>query len=250
MHDDKNWVVDVRLSYSVRAHSPDAALGAVLPLISLGRDRYGPQPDVADYTVHERQESVREPTTPAAQSSLAKSVYTAKEVAVFLNISTASVYENIPCMRIGGSRRYSRTVIQEIMDRGSAPKPDPPPQPTPVYHERRRPEKPAKVISKAQPREKPFMKISEVAKMLRLSPPKVRQLIDAKKIHYFEIQGGGRQIRRDAVEHYIKGRTPREFLEHVIAEGDKAGLFKDDPESFGKVVEEWRAAWPGDGNEK
>jgi len=52
---DKDWLVDVRLSYRVRAASPDAALGAVPPLLRLGRDRYRPQPDVADYTVRERQ---------------------------------------------------------------------------------------------------------------------------------------------------------------------------------------------------
>jgi len=99
MLDDKNWVVDIRLSYNVRAQSPDAALGAVLPLISLGRDRYGPQPDVADYTVHERLEIQNESPATRSDPGLTKSVYTAKEVAELLNISTASVYEKIPAYR-------------------------------------------------------------------------------------------------------------------------------------------------------
>jgi hypothetical protein len=35
MLDDKNWLVDIRLSYNVKAISPDAALGAVLPSFRL-----------------------------------------------------------------------------------------------------------------------------------------------------------------------------------------------------------------------
>lgn len=242
MLDDKTWVVDIRLSYSVRAYSPDAALGAVLPLIALGPDRYGPQPDVADYTVHERVEALTESPSPTSQPGLSKTVYTAKEVAELLHISKASVYEKVPCMRIGGSRRYSRAVIQEILERGIVS--DPPPRPTPVYHERRRPEKPAKVVTKATPpRPKPFASVAEVARMLRLSPSKVRQLLDDQKIHYFGAYGR-RQIRRDAVEHYVAGGTPRQFVEKMIADGEKAGYFKDDPESLQQVVEQWRAAWP------
>ena len=42
MLDDKDWVVDIRLSYTVRSISPDAALGAVLPLLALGPYRYSP----------------------------------------------------------------------------------------------------------------------------------------------------------------------------------------------------------------
>jgi excisionase family DNA binding protein len=243
MLEDKDWVVDVRLSYRVKAASPDAALGAVLPLLSLGRDRYGPQPDVADYTVHESLHLAAETSPKALPPGLSKSVYTAKEVAEILNISTASVYEKIPCMRIGGSRRYSRAVILEILERGSIPEPQ---RPVPVYHERHRPEKPPKVVSKAPPIPKPFMTISEVAKTLRLSPYKIRQLLDAKKIHYFETQGGGRNIRRDAVAHYVNGGTPRQFLERVLAESQDAGQFRDDPTKFERIAAEWRAMWPED----
>ena len=237
---DKDWIVDIRLSYRVRAHSPDAALGAVLPLIALGRDRYGPQPDIADYTVRERAEITTDPPV-TSHPSLTKAVYTAKEVAEILHISTASVYEKIPCMRIGSSRRYSRAVIQEILDRGSLP--EPPPRPTPVYHERRQSEKRAKVVSKTPAPNEPFATVTEVGRMLRLSPYKVRQLLDAKKIHYFETNGH-RNIRRDAVEHYVAGGTPRQFVERLIADTEKAGKFKDDLETLQQIAEQWRAAWP------
>jgi len=242
MLDDKTWVVDIRLSYNVRAVSPDAALGAVLPLIALGRDRYGPQPDIADYTVHERQQSTVESSPGRPDSGLSKTMYTAKEVAELLHISTASVYEKIPCMRIGGSRRYSRAVIQEILERGSIP--EPPPRPPPVYHERRRPERPAKVTSRVPAPPKPFMTIAEVGKMLRLSKYKVRQLLDARKIHYFEIQGGDRRIRRDAVEHYVNGGTPREYVEKQIAEAEADPTFRDDPEMLAEIAAKWREDWP------
>jgi len=242
MLDEKEWVVDVRISYNVKAISPDAALGAVLPLLSLGRDRYGPQPDVADYTVHERPSSAAPSVLPTTHPGLSKSVYTAKEVADLLNVSKATVYEKIPCMRIGGSRRYSRAVIQEILERGHVP--EPPPRPAPVHHERRRPEKAAKVASKASPRPKAFMTVAEVAKTLQLSTHKVRQLLEARKIHYFEGEGGAKQIRHDAVEHYVNGGTPRQFVERIVADGEKAGHFRDDPEALRRIADEWRAAWP------
>jgi len=199
------------------------------------------QPDIADYTVHERLSPAADSSSKSVPPGLSKSVYTAKEVAEILSISTASVYEKISCMRIGGSRRYSRAVISEILERGSIPESE---RPLPVYHQRRRPEKPAKVVSKAPPAPAPFMTVNEVAKTLRLSPYKVRQLLDAKKIHYFERQGGGRNIRRDAVEHYVKGGTPREFIERVLTEGMDAGHFRDDLGSFERIAEQWRAAWP------
>lgn len=41
---DKEWTVELRLAYCVKAASPDQALGAVLPLLSLSRDRYGLNP--------------------------------------------------------------------------------------------------------------------------------------------------------------------------------------------------------------
>jgi excisionase family DNA binding protein len=241
MLDDREWTVEIRLAYTVNAASPAQALGAVLPLLSLDRDRYGPQPEIADYTVRERSAVPSPAADNAPPSGLTKSVYTAKEVAEILHISTASVYEKIPCMRIGGSRRYSRTVILEILEKGSVP--DPPPLPVAIYDERQQPEKPAKVASKAQRPQKPFATVTEVARMLRLSASKVRELLDAKKIHYFETDGR-RQIRRDAVEHYVAGGTPRQFVERMIADGEKAGYFKDDPESLQQVVDQWRAAWP------
>jgi excisionase family DNA binding protein len=132
MNEQRDWIVDVRVSYRVEAASPDQALGAVLPLLSLGRERYGPQPEVADYTVRER------PTAPAAVNSaygepaaheLSKPIYTAAEVAEILGVGKATVYQRLPSIRIGGTVRFARATLQHILEHGLDEKPPESPKP-------------------------------------------------------------------------------------------------------------------------
>ena len=102
--------------YTVKAGSLPQALGALLPLLSLDRDRYGPQPEIADYAERERSAAL----TPAADepppSGLTKSVYTAREVAEILHISKASPNRSRPTSR----RRSSETRVASPI-RGDRP---------------------------------------------------------------------------------------------------------------------------------
>ncbi len=167
-----------------------------------------------------------------------------------MNVSVASVYGKILSMRIGGVRRYSRAVIQEILEKGSVPEPSP--RPTPVHHERHRPATPAKVVSRNSRAREPEpeterkrpLTIREVAKMLRLSPYKVSQLVEAKKIHYIEFGNGKKYFRPDAVEYYIAGGTARQFVEKVIADAESDPRFRDDPDAVARFAAEWREEWP------
>ncbi len=76
-----------------------------------------------------------------------------------------------------------------------------------------------------------------VAEILYISTASVYE-----KNHYFEVDGQ-RRIRRDAVEHYIAGGTPQQFIERVIADGEKGGYSKDDSDAMQLLAEQWRAAW-------
>jgi hypothetical protein len=138
MLDEKLWTVDIRLSYSVRAASPNIALGAVLPLLSLGRDRYGAQPEIADYTVHERQQPTAQAPAHPAPPTVTKPIYTAKEIAEILEISVSSVYGRIPSMQIGVCEDTAAPLSSRSCMKA---RPNTTPYPIPIRHDHRSAEK-------------------------------------------------------------------------------------------------------------
>lgn len=249
MLDQRNWTVEIRLAYDVNAISADQALGAVLPLVSLGPDRYGPQPKIADYTVREVANTA--PTvTPAADPlhGLTKAVYTAKEVAQILHISVTTVYAKVPSMTIGGARRYTRAAVLNVLEHGIERDAESQ-RPTRVYYDRRmRPEKPAKIVRpKREKADSPFVTIAEAAKILSISKYRMRQLIEAKKIYYHDSYGR-KSVSREAIDNFIAGRSPRAFVEKRLAEVRDDPVFRT-PEEFKEFADEWLAKWPEEPHE-
>lgn len=244
MIEERLWLVEIRLAYDVQADSADRALGAVLPLVSLGPDRYGPQPQVADYTVRERastQDAVKE--SGDRMHGLTKAVYSADEVADILDVGRSTVYTLVPCVRIGRARRYARAAILEVLEHGlerpQRPEPvryvRPPRQATKLrpqneHHERKRPESAT-------------VTITEGARMLRISLAKFKQLIENRKIFYYESLGK-RSIPRRAVEMFVNGETPRAYVEAQIAYAMSQSSWEKDRADLEPIIEKWRAEWP------
>jgi len=244
MQEARNWTVEIRLAYDVMANSADQALGAVLPLVSLGPDRYGPQPKIADYTVREISGDTKSiPASTDPVHGLTKPVYTAKEAAGLLGISLNLVYSRIPSMSIGRLRRYSRAAILNVLEHGIERDVEPQ-RPVRVSYDRpMRREKVAKVvIAKSEKTKSPVVTIKEAAKLLRISPYKMRQLVEAKKIYYHD-DYGKKYIPREAIKHFTDGRTPREFVVRRLAEVKDDPVFTT-PEDFEKFAAEWLAKWP------
>lgn len=245
MLEQTSWTVEIRLAYDVNAPSADQALGAVLPLVSLGVDRYGPQPKIADYTVRELSGRAQTATATADPlHGLTKAVYTAKEVAEILHVSVHTVYSRVPSMTIGGARRYTRPAVLTVLERGveRGAKPEQPAMA--IYDRATRYNRPAKIVQpKREKQDSRFLTIKEAANMLRISPHKMRQLIDERKIFYFESYGR-KTISREAIQHYLGGQSPRAFVEKQIAEAKDDPNWKNNLEGIERVAAEWRAKWP------
>ncbi len=245
MMGEQDWIVEIRLAYTVKAGSPDEALGAVLPLVSLGRDRYGPQPEIADYTVREHPKEAIVVSTTDSTQGLTKAVYTAKEVAEILGMSVHTVYEKLPSMRIGKLHRYSRAAVLDVMEKGVQPKPPEVPERV-LYRGRRRAEASARVTEKEKPKaDAPLLSVPDAAKLLRLSSYKLRQLLDAKEIYHMK-SGRKIMIPRVAAENFVNGLSPRAFVEARLREARDDPTWKDMPEELERFATEWRAEWPDD----
>ncbi|HXM17888.1 MAG TPA: helix-turn-helix domain-containing protein [Candidatus Tumulicola sp.] len=244
MLESKDWTVEIRLAYDVKASSAEQALGAVLPLLSLGPERYGAQPRVADYTVREiAPEALAVLTTDDPLQGLVKPVYTAKEAAQILGISLNNVYTRIPSMSLGRLRRFSRAAILRVLEHGVDREPEP--KPEPIRHDRTlRREMPAKIVrSRRQKTESPVVSITEAARMLRISAAKVRQLLEQRKIYYSEYSGR-KTMPRQAVQNYIDGLTPRAFVEAELVGAEDDPMWRNDREGLEQFAAEWRAQWP------
>jgi excisionase family DNA binding protein len=244
MVEEKPWRVEIRLAYDVRADSADRALGAVLPLVSLGPDRYGPQPQIADYTVREHAAAhVAVKESDDKMHGLTKAVYSADEVANILGVGRSTVYALVPCVHIGRARRYARAAILEVLEHGL----ERPQRPEPVRYVRppRQTAKPPPQVER-QKRKRPesaSLTITEAARMLRISPAKFKQLIEDRKIFSYE-NYGKRSIPRKAVEMFIEGQTPRAYVEAQIAYAMSQPSWEKDRADLEPIIEKWREEWP------
>jgi hypothetical protein len=244
MLEQRSWKVEIRLAYDVTAGSAEQALGAVLPLLSLGPDRYGPQPRIADYTV--REIATEAPSTVARGDplqGLTKPVFTAKEAAAILGLSLNSVYTRIPSMNIGRLRRFTRAAILNVIEHGVESEPMPIPEPV-RYHRPRHQEKPAKVMGPAPEKlESPILTLKAAANLLRISRSKLIQLLDEMKIYYSNSYGR-RTIPRQAVQNYIDGLPPRAFIEKELSAAKDHPMWRNDLKGLEDFAKEWRAKWP------
>ncbi len=235
----KRFTVGLELSYTVDAESADAALRAVLPMVR----------DAESVAYKIREETARPIAISEAHAKpyaeLTKSVYKVNEVAAILGISRNAVYERVPCIRVGSRRLYPRATIVDVLQNGLKREEAP-------VRELRRPRRraapaPARIVKKSPPlgaaAELPKrLTMKDAAAMLRLSYSKAKELFDSRKI-YSADSYGKRLISRDAVEHYLKGRTAREFAEMLIDRAKSDPYYKDKQETVEDFAREMRDKW-------
>jgi len=236
------FIVEVHSSYIVEAEAPDSALQVVLPM--------APSADNVSYSVRR----LSEPPAVTIEASrdpyahLTRSAYRANEVAEILGVSKSVVYEKVPCIQVGSRRLYPRATIIDLL-RNGLKKAESVLQPV----ERRWKESPrrtAKVVSFALPERtrdlpdapKP-LSMKEAAKLLRISYAKARELFETRKI-YSSNHYGKRIIPTSAIEHFLEGKTPAQFVEVLIERARADGIFKDDPKALEEAANELRREWP------
>jgi excisionase family DNA binding protein len=170
-------------------------------------------------------------------------MYTAKEIAAILNLSVATVYQRIPGMRIGDARRYSRATVLDVIQNGVAMEPRPE-APQRVQYERRGRVKhlPRVVAKRPEKIESPTLTIKEAGKLLHLSPSKVRQLLEQRRIYHVR-EYGKTTIPRDALQFFIDGQSPRDFVEKLITYARNNPSWQKDINLLEEAAAKMRAEW-------
>lgn len=219
------FVVELHLSYTVEADTPDSALRAVLPMVG--------NAESANYSVR----SITKTSTPATpiepHSHLTKATHKAKEVAEILGIARNAVYERVPCIRVGSRRLYPRATIIEILQHGLKKEE---PLIDPVGRTRHEPiQKAPKIVRESKPKahdldvasspDKPLT-VRDAAVMLGVSYAKAKELFETRKI-YSLVSNGKRIVVPAAVHHFLRGGTPLQFVETLIDYARSNGTFED-----------------------
>ena len=180
-------------------------------------------------------------------ADLVKSVYKVEEVAEILGISRHSVYERVPCIRVGSRRLYPRATLVDVLKNGLKTQ-------SKKIREPRKPNlrsiahAPALVIApmsqqSATSTERPGrFTMKNAATMLRLSYTKTKELFDTGKI-YSADSYGKRIISREAVEHYLNSGTPLQYVEMLIDRSKSDPYYKDKQELVERFAREMRAKW-------
>jgi len=107
---------------------------------------------------------------------------------------------------------------------------------------------PARIVKKSPPLDAAAAELPKrlamkaAAAMLRLSYSKAKELFDSRKI-YSADSYGKRLISRDAVEHYLKGGTAREFAEMLIDRAKNDPYYKDKQQMVEDFAREIRDKW-------
>jgi predicted transcriptional regulator len=240
----KQFTVSLEHSYTIEAESADAALRAVLPMV---RDAEG-----VAYSVREIAPRPIEIVDSGVglYANLTKSAYKAQEVAELLGISRHSVYERIPCIRVGSRRLYPRAAIVDVLQNGLKSK-EPTIQEAPRSRRYTAPPKSAKIPTANQSvpmvagaldaRTKQFT-MKDAAVMLGISYSKVKELLDARQIYYVESYGK-RILMKDSFEHFLNGGSAWQYAEMLIERGRNDPNFKNDQGIVDKVAQEMRETW-------
>jgi excisionase family DNA binding protein len=222
----KQYLVEVRLTYDVRADTADEALRLVSPAIQ------DDETMAVEYSVRER----REPMPSSERKSpelhgLTKPVYTVTEVASILGTSRSSVYElarrSNSSTRLGRRVLIPRSSLVAFLNGDLPPKEEVAPAPvTPSMPMRRNPVRRSSLPEavtpvgrqpqKSEVKEKDPVSITEAARMLHVSTSRVRELLDERKIYYTEYYGK-RTIPKKAIENFVNGLPAIALLQENIA---------------------------------
>lgn len=231
----KRYTVGLELSYTVEAESADAALRAVLPMVR----------DAESVAYRIREESAHPTAMPAEPyANLTKSVYKGAEVATILGISRNSVYERVPCIRVGSRRLYPKATLVDILQNGLKTE-DPTIRQARKPYRRGVPHTPARIAKKTAdeaescPRR---LTMKSAAELLRLSYAKAKGLFDSRQIYYADSYGK-RIVLRDAIEHYLKGGTALQYVEKLIEGAINDPYYKDKQELVEDFAREMRSKW-------
>lgn len=237
----KRFTVGIEHTFTVEAESADAALRAVLSMV---RDA-----ESVAYSVREIAPTPIE-ARDGAHANLKKSAYKAQEVAELLGISRHSVYERIPCIRVGSRRLYPRAAIVDVLQNGLKSK-EPTIQEAPRSRRYTAPPKSAKIPTANQSvpmvagaldaRPKQFT-MKDAAVMLGISYSKVKELLDTRQIYYVESYGK-RILVKDSFEHFLNGGSAWQYAEMLIERGRNDPNFKNDQGIVDKVAQEMRETW-------
>ena len=246
----KHYSVEVRITYEVDAESAEDALRQVSSAL-VERDGI-----FAEYLVRERHEAAASAAPQRDDyQGLDKPVYTVAEVASYLGSSRASVYEmvrrGIKCIRMGRRVLIPRGTILAILngevrleDREVPP---PPPLRRPAQRVQ---ESPRAVVTPAVPvrqhrakteKSEPKSPVSatEAASTLRISVPRLRELMAQRKIYYVD-HGRRPRVPLKAIENFANGLPARALLEENIAHYKASGSWDDEDEQIAtKLLAEW-----------
>ena len=246
----KRYLVEVRLSYDVRADTADEALRLVSPAIQ------DDETIAVEYSVRERHEAAPpiESKSPELHG-LTKPVYTVTEAASILGTSRSSIYElarrGASNTRLGRRVLIPRNTLVAFLN-GELPLKEPvSPEPvSPTRPMRRNPVKkstlPEAVTAVRRPPQKPEVKektsvsITEAARLLHVSTSRLRELMDQRKI-YFTDYYGKRTIPKKAIENFVNGLPAITMLEENIAYYRANNQMDAEMEEIAaKLLAEWR----------
>ena len=245
----KRFLVEARLTYEVEASCPDEALRSVSTSV------YDSNAVNVEYNVRHGREVAPSPSPKRDDDhGLDKPVYTVAEVASMLGSSRSSVYElvrrGVKSIRMGRRVLIPRGSVAAILngeaqlDEREAP---PPPLPTRRRPQRVRESGRAEIIppvrerpKREPPKPKPFVSVTEAARMLRMPAPKLRELMAQRKIFYSDDYGKQR-IPVQAIENFVNGLPAIALLEQNIAAHRAEGPFDDELEEIAqKLLAEWK----------
>ena len=255
----KTYVVHARLTYEVRAGTPDEALR----LVSLNVDH--DQAISVEYSIRERQQEPVAPKQPVMPKGpepsdlhgLTKPVYTVSEVASILGASRYSVYElvrrGVVCVRLGRKVLIPRSTIVALLNgevrptEPEAPAPIRPKNPSRGHRKPKASTVPEVVVPVRQTRrqdvkEKSSVSITEAARILHISTPRLRELLDQRKIYYTEYYGK-RTIPKKAIENFVNGLPAMAIVEENIAYYRANHKLDDEME---EVITKFREQWKSD----
>lgn len=236
----KRFIVEIHSCYVVETEGPDLAIHAVLPIVASA--------DNVRFSVREATEKpANEVDAPRNRyEHLTQSVYKVDEVAKILGISRGAVYEKVPCIRVGARRLYPRATIVDLLENGLR-------REEPVIQSvgrrsRETPRKPPKVIRATAserndlPAQSQLCSMKEASKMLRISYAKAQELFDTRKIYSVE-NNGKRIIPSGAIEHFLVGGTPVQFVDVLIERAKTSGMFHNDSDGLEEAANELRRLW-------
>lgn len=247
----KAYLVEARLAYEVQAETADEALRLVSRMVHDDRSAS------VEYSVRERPELIA-PKKPRQDDlhGLTKPVYTLSEVSALLGTSRNTINQRFGSgfVRLGRRVLIPRSKIINILNGESQPDEQPLPVPVRSAAAIRHNVRPKKstlhevtpLVQQPRPKkeikEKDPVSVSEAARVLHISTPRLRELLDQRKIYYTEYYGK-RTIPKKAIENFVNGLPAMAIVEENIAYYRANHKLDDEME---EVITKFREQWKSD----